>query len=148
MKCSSFPVTIPGHPKLITYRQRRIAHILKLCLISAASCDSERIITLENFTEALDWLVELEHFMPDVFKSLKVGGDARAIEECHHYVFQKYMRSNKKPVPEHMVIAFLQERVPAHSVDRILDVMQRAHILEKQFAAGGQGYVPMVKQAD
>lgn len=133
---------IPEHPKLVTYRQRRIAHLLKLCMVSAVACDSERIITLENFTEALDWLVELEHAMPDVFKSLKIGGDARAIEECYHYVYQKFHQLGKKPVPEHMLIAFLQERVPAHSVDRIIDVMERARLLEKQFAGNGQGYVP------
>lgn len=138
---------IPDHPKLVTYRQRRIAHLLKLCLISAASSGDEPIVTLENFTEALDWLVELEASMPDVFKSLKVGGDARAIEECYHYVYQKFIQSGKKPVPEHMIVAFLQERVPAHSVDRILDVMERARLLEKKFAGNGNGYEPKGKSA-
>jgi hypothetical protein len=139
---------IPDHPKLVTYRQRRIAHLLKLCMVSAASCDSERIVTLDNFAEALDWLIELEAHMPDVFKSLKLGGDARAIEECYHFIYQKFHKLGKKPVPEHLIIAFLQERVPAHNVDRILDVMQRGQLLEKQFAGGGQGYVPMAKGAD
>lgn len=139
---------IPEHPKLVTYRQRRIAHLLKLCVISAAACDSEKIITLENFAEALDWLVELEHAMPDVFKSLKIGGSARAIEECYHFVYEKFLKLGKKPVPEHLIVAFLQERVPVHDVDRILDSMERAHLLEKQFAGSGQGYVPRTKQAD
>lgn len=139
---------IPDHPKLVTYRQRRIAHLLKLCMVAAVSTDNDKIITLDHFAEALDWLVELEHNMPDIFKSLKVGGDARAIEECYHYVFQKYHQLGKKPVPEHTLIAYLQERVPAHSVDRILDVMERAHLIEKQFAGKGQGYVPKAKSPD
>lgn len=139
---------IPDHPKLVTYRQRRIAHLLKLCVVSAAACNSDRMITIENFAEALDWLVELEGHMPDIFKSLKVGGDARAVEECYHYVYQKYHKLAKKPVPEHMVVAFLQERVPAHSVDRILDVMIRAQFLEKKFHGGGTGYEPKVMRAE
>lgn len=139
---------VPEHPKLVTYRQRRIAHLLKLCIISAAACDSERIITLENYAEALDWLTELEAAMPDVFKSLKIGGDARAIEDCYHFVFQKYHKLGKKPVPEHLIIAFLQERVPAHTVDRIIDIMERAQMLEKMFAGNGTGYAPRVKAAE
>ncbi len=139
---------IPDHPKLVSYRIRRMAHLLKLCTVSAAACNSDLIITIDNFAEALDWLVEIEAAMPDVFKALKVGGDARAIEDCYHYVFQKFHQLGKKPVPEHMVIGFLQERVPAHSVDRIIDVMTRAQLLEKQFAGGGQGYVPKAKVPD
>ena len=139
---------VPEHPKLVTYRQRRIAHLLKLCIISAASCNSDKIITIDNFAEALDWLVELEGAMPDVFKSLKVGGDARAIEDCMHYIFQKYHKLGKKPVPDHMIVAFLQERVPAHSVDRILDVMERARLIEKQIAGKGTGFIPLARRDD
>lgn len=138
---------IPDHPKLNSYRMRRVAHLLKLCIIAAAANDSERIITLENFAEALDWLVELESFMPDIFKSMKTGGDGRAIEECWHFTYQQYIRT-KEPVPEHLVVTFLQERVPAHSVDRILDVMERAQLLKKQFAkAGGSAYLPKARTA-
>lgn len=139
---------IPDHPKLVTYRQRRIAHLLKLCMISAASCNNDKIITLENFAEALDWLVELEGAMPDVFKSLKLGGSARAIDECYHFVYEKYVKGGKKPVPDHLIVAFLQERVPVHDVDRILDSMERARLLEKAFVGGGNGYIPCVKAAE
>ena len=139
---------IPEHPKLVTYRQRRIAHLLKLCVISAAACDSQRVITLEHFAEALDWLVELERAMPDVFKSLKLGGSARAIEECYHFVYEKFHKLGKKHVPEHLIIAFLQERVPLHDVDRILESMERAHLLEKGIAGNGVGYKPRVKAAE
>lgn len=135
---------IPDHPKLVSYRTRRAAHLLKLMLVASASCDSDRIITLDHFAEALDWLIELESFMPDVFKSLKVGGDARAIEECWHFAYNHYIK-HKQPVPEHLLITFLQERVPAHSIERILDVMERARLLEKQFVAGGHGYLPKTR---
>src|SRR5690606_25921705 len=52
----------PDHPKLIGYNARRAAHLLKLCLISSVSCTDEPVITLDNFVEALDWLVQAEAF--------------------------------------------------------------------------------------
>jgi hypothetical protein len=138
---------VPDHPKLSSYRIRRPAHLLKLMQIASASQDSDRIITLEHFAEALDWLIELETYMPDVFKSMKTGGDGRAIDECWHYAYLSWMK-HQQPVPEAKLIAFLQERVPVHNIERILDVMIRAQLLTKQFTAtGGIGYQPKARKA-
>ena len=137
----------PDHPKLVSYCARRPAHLLKLMIIAAVANDSDRIITLDHFAEALSWLEQLETFIPDVFKSMKVGNDARAIEECWHFTYQLWMKK-KEPIPEHRIFAFLQERVPVHNIERLLDVMVRAHLLEKVYAAsGGYGYNPKVKRA-
>jgi len=137
----------PDHPKLVSYRTRRPAHLLKLCQIASAASSSDMRITLDHFAEALDWLTELETFMPDIFKAMKSGGDGRAIEECWHYCYQLWMK-HKEPVPEHRIIAFLQERVPVHNIERILDVMQRAELLKKQFTPTGSiGYLPKPQRA-
>jgi hypothetical protein len=133
---------VPDHPKLAHYRSRRAAHLLKLCMVASAATDSDKIITLDHYAEALDWLVELETFMPDVFKSMKSGGDGRAIEECWHYCYTLWIKT-KEPIPERRIIAFLQERVPVHNIDRIIDVMVRARLLEKE----GPGYKPKARQA-
>lgn len=139
---------IPDHPKLTSYCARRAAHLLKLCIIASVASDSDRIVTLDHFAEALDWLVQLEKFMPDVFKSMKVGGDGRAIEECWHYAYQVYMKMNKEPVPEHRIVQFLQEKVPVHNIARILDVMERAKLLQKQYTTtGATGYIPLGREA-
>lgn len=136
----------PDHPKLTNYNTRRLAHLLKLCIIACAASSSDRQITLDHYAEALDWLVEVESYMPDIFKALKVGGDARSIEECWHFCYQYFMK-HKTPVPEHLIVTFLGERVPAHSVDRILDVMVRAQLLTKKFTNTGQGYEPKTRTA-
>lgn len=137
----------PDHPKLTHYVTRRLAHLLKLCIIASAASSSDRKITLEHYAEALDWLTEAESYMPDIFKALKAGGDGRAIEECWYFAFQYFMKHNKTPVPEHLLVTYLGERVPAHSVDRILDVMVRAQLLTKKFMNNGQGYEPKVRTA-
>lgn len=136
----------PDHPKLVGYNARRAAHLLKLCLISSVSCTDEPVITLENFVEALDWLVEAESFMPDIFKSMRVGADARAIEECYHFAIKIYMKE-QKPVLETRLFHFLQERVPAHSVARIMEVMEKAGLLQRQWVGSHIGFIPRGKQA-
>lgn len=127
----------PEHPKLMHYNTRRTAHLLKLCMVACAATSDELSITLDHVQEALDWLIEVETFMPDIFKSMAVGGDSRAIEDTWYHTYQLYIKE-KKPIQEHRIIHYLQERVPAHSVTRILEVMTRAKILQKEL----DGYKP------
>jgi len=118
----------PDHPKLMSYNSRRAAHLLKLCMVAAVASDNELIVTLDHFVEALDWLTELETFIPDIFKSMRTGGSAVAIEECWHFCYNEFIRK-KKPVPEPLIYGFLQERVPVHSIEPIIDVMIKAKII-------------------
>lgn len=136
----------PTHPKLSHYLSRRAAHLLKLMQVSAAASDDDRIISLDHFAEALDWLIELEASIPDIFKAMKVGGDGRTIEECWHFVYERFIRE-KEPVLEHRIFHFLQERTPAHNVQRLIDVMEKARLIEKKLTAGGIGYEPKGKRA-
>lgn len=137
----------PDHPKLLSYNIRRLHHLVKLCMIAALSADNELIITLDHFAEALDWMVELETYMPDIFKSMRAGGSASVIEECYHYCFTQYMRNNKKLVPEPLLYAFLQERAPIHDVNRIIESMINSGLIKKEFAEVGHGYKPMGRAA-
>lgn len=129
----------PEHPKLTTYSTRRTAQTLKLCMVSSVSRSDDLTITLDDVQQAMDWLIEAEHYMPDIFKSMSSGGDSRAIEDTWYHVYQLWMKE-KEPIAERRVVQFLQERVPAHSVQRVLDVMQKAGAIEKQL----NGYVPKV----
>jgi len=136
----------PDHPKLIGYNARRMEHLLKLCMIASAADSDEMVITLDHYAEALDWLVELESFMPDIFKSMIKGGDAEAMEECYYFALKQWMRK-EEPVPQHMIYAFLQQRSPAHSIDRIIDVMVRAQMFKEVLDNNlGKAYIPRAKQ--
>lgn len=137
----------PDHPKLIGYTERRAAHLLKLCTIASVASSDEPIIEIDHVAEAMDWLAEAEGFMPDIFKSMKVGADARAIDEAYHFAIRIYMK-DQSPVLEHRLVHFLQERVPAQSVGRILEVMERSQLLKRQFVGAGIGFVPKGKRAD
>lgn len=138
---------VPDHPKLISYRIRRLQHLLKLCMVASAAGDSDRIITLDHYAEALDWLLELEAYIPDVFKAMRSGGDGRVIEEAWHYAYSIWIK-NKEPVPEHRLVAFLQERTPVYNITRMLDVMVQAKLLTKKFTgSGGIGYEPKQRKS-
>lgn len=136
----------PTHPKLTHYLTRRSAHLIKLCVISSASRGNTYRVTLENYVEALDWLLECERVMPDIFRAMRTGGDGRVMEECYHYLYETYMKK-KDPVQEHRLYAFLQERTPAHNVERIIQVMEKAGMIEKKWGDAGTGYVPRGKAA-
>ena len=132
----------PDHPKLVNYLTRRTQHVLKLCMVAAVSTHGKFLITLDDFHTALAWLLEVETLMPDIFKSMAVGGDAKAIEDAYHYAYQVYVKE-LKPVSEARMIEFLQNRVAAHSVERVLTVMVKSKLLEKRI----EGFIPRARKS-
>jgi hypothetical protein len=119
----------PEHPKLTSYVTRRTEHLLKLSMVAAiVRSSSTMTIELEDFQTALDWLLEAESFMPDIFRAMRSGGDSTVIEETWHFVWQIFTKE-KKPVQEHRVIGFVHERTPSHNVMKILDLMVRSKLL-------------------
>ena len=137
----------PSHQKLQFYNSRRVAHLLKLCMISSVSRSGDKIIGLEHYSEALNWLMEAETYMPDIFKSMMTGGDSAAMEEAWNYVWTLFSKENK-PIAEHRIVHFLRERVPAHSVMRVLEIMVKSRMLEITLSEKGfQGYKPTSREA-
>ena len=136
----------PTHAKLQFYNARRIAHLLKLCMIASMSRSNDKVITIENYTEALNWLIEVERYMPDIFKSMTNGGDSNAMEEAWNYVWTLYSKENK-PIAEHRIVHFLRERVPAHSVMRVLEVMVKSRMVQINVTPSGfNGYKPTSRE--
>jgi hypothetical protein len=131
----------PEHPKLIHYNTRRTAHLLKLCQIASAARGDDLKIIMEDYQTALNWLLEAEVYMPDIFKSMASGGDSRIIEDCWFYAYQLYIKE-KRPIHEARIISFLQQKAPAHSVMRILDLMVRSKLFDKEL----DGYKPLMRK--
>ena len=136
----------PDHPKLTHYVTRRTAHLLKLCMVASVDTGSGLTITLPHYQTALGWLLEAEEHMPDIFRSMNTGGDGRAMEEAWHFIFHAYAKE-RKPIAEHRLYAFLREKVPSHSVEKIISVMVKSQILKQDISAGVLGYVPGARKA-
>lgn len=137
----------PDHPRLRNYNSRRTSHMLKLSMIASAASSDALVIELPHFLQALDWLLEAELLMPDIFKAMVVNADAKAAEECWHYAYTIYVKEDR-PVAEHRLVAFLQERVPVQNVMKLLDLMERARMLEKTLVGDvGYAYKPRPRRA-
>lgn len=136
----------PDHPKLLSYNIRRTVHLLKLCTVASVSRSDKLVITLEDYERAFDWLVEAERYMPDIFKAMSQGGAGRTMEEAWHFVFSVHAKEGK-PVLKHRLINFLQERVPVHSIQPTIDMMEEGKMIEKRLTTGGDAYVPRGKKA-
>lgn len=136
------PQPVPEHPRLMNYNTRRTAHLLKLCMIACVSAGDTMQVNLDHYRTALGWLLELELYLPDIFKAAVNGGATRAIDECWHFAYAIYMKENQ-PVVEGRLVEFLAARVAIHEVSRVLEVMERAKLLKPELIAGvGKAYMP------
>lgn len=135
----------PDHPKLLSYNIRRTVHLLKLCIVFSVSRSDELVVELEDWHRAYDTLMEVEHTMPDIFKAMSQGGAGKTMEEAWHFIFTAHAKEGK-PVLKHRLINFLQERVPVHSIQPTIDMMEQGQMIEKRLTPGGDAYVPRGKR--
>lgn len=119
----------PQHPKLDHYIPRRHIHLLKLCMVMSVARSNEMVITIEDYQRALDFLLEAEFFMPDTFKAMRYNSDSNVIDETFAFVWAAYAKS-QKPVYEHQILHFMSQRMPGHSVDKVLKLMIDSNMLE------------------
>lgn len=137
---------VPEHNKLTHYNTRRLAHVIKLCMVASISRTSDLRITLDDYQTALGWLLEAETFIPDLFHSHGVAGDSAAIDDAWDFIFRTYNKEGKKPVSEHRVVNFLRTKVPSHSIMKVIEVMERSGIIKGEISAtGGKAYTPAPK---
>jgi hypothetical protein len=125
----------PDHPKLQSYVQRRTLHLLKLCLVMSAAESNDMVITTDQYNQSLGWLLEAEDSMPDIFKSFAQGGDVRVMQDLWYHV-RKTQVKEKRPMIEARVYSFLQERIPAIYIPRVLDAMKSSDMLTIELVAG------------
>lgn len=96
-------------------------------MVAALDRSNSLILTVDDFNRAMGWLLEAEVLMPDIFKAGAPSGDAQAMDEIFHFVL---LHASAGPVPEHKIINRARELVPAHSVLRVLEVMERSGMIK------------------
>lgn len=128
----------PEHPKLEHYLPRRHIHFLKLCMVMCAARGNDMILRMEDYRRAQDMLLEAEAYMPDVFKAMRHNSDANVIDEAYAFVYNAWCKEDKG-IPEHRIISFLSQRVPAHSVGKVLEIMTGSNMLAISNIAGFGG---------
>lgn len=112
----------PNHPKLIHYNTRRRAHLYKLSMVASIDKGNSLLLTRDDFNTAMNWLTSAETFMPDIFKAGVTGIDSQTMDEAHHHMM--VLDPAQKGLSEHILIRFISKKAPAHSVRRIVDIME------------------------
>lgn len=128
----------PSHRNLEHYNSRRLAHVMKLSMIASAARGSDLIIKLEDYQSALDWLLEAEARMPDIFHAF--GGlaqDGKAMEDLWYFVFKEFSLRHKA-IPKHELINYLKNKVQSASILKVIDLMVEGRLLKFT----GDGYLP------
>jgi hypothetical protein len=121
----------PKHSKLEDYCSRRAFFTIKLAMVAALSARGELIIRADDYNRALDWLLEIEALMPDVFRAMLGRSDKDVMEECHTYCWAIYTKQNNKPIRKEPVRSFLKDRVPSEKVNTILNMMIESDLLQE-----------------
>lgn len=133
---------IPKHTKLQHYAARRILNMIKLMIISAVSRSRELQITRADFERAKHWLLEAEALMPDIFRDMAHRSDNDILQELHMFAMRRYVQGGKQPVPESVLVQFMQTKVTAEKMRHILYVAEAGSMLEKLDVPGGNLYIP------
>ena len=133
---------IPEHNKLQHYNGRRILTLIKLCMISSASRNKTLVVTDLDFQRAKAWLLEVEFYMPDVFKEMVHQSDGQVIQDLHFFMWKMFVK-DKKSIHESRLISFLSQRVPSDRVLRVLEVAERSNVLKRY--SGSQMFEPIPK---
>lgn len=135
---------VPEHNKLTHYNTRRLAHVIKLCMIASISRSDELLITDIDYQRALGWLLDAEVRMVDIFHAKGVAGDSAAIEDCWDFIFRAYSKE-KKPIAEHRVVRFLAAKVASHNVSKVIEVMKQAGMIKLEMVDGRNGFIPAAR---
>jgi len=127
---------VPQHTRLAEYKTRRLQHVIKLSMISAASANHGLDIQLEDFTRALEWLTEAEAQMPNVFHSMTAKSDGQIINDLHYRFWTKYasvIREKQKPITTEELWAWLYDRVESHRIQSVINAAERSGAIKKGF---------------
>lgn len=118
----------PDHPKLQHYLTRRAGHLLKLSQVACVNEGNKLVIDISHIQRAMDWLFDAESSIPEIFKAMSSGGDGKVMDEAWHMLFQ-YKARYSKGAPRAVLVAFLSNKTPAHNVERLIDLMEKANII-------------------
>ncbi len=126
----------PQHSKLAHYLRSRTMMAIKLAIISAVSRTGKLVISKLDADRAIEWLLDAERVMPDIFRAMIGKSDTQIIEELHYFVLNIWTKNHRKPVSGESIWNFLSQRVPSDKVEKILMVAERANILQRVAGAG------------
>lgn len=129
----------PTHPRFEHYCTRRLAHLLKLSMVSSADRNDSLRVELQDYHRARAWLEEAEREMPRVFGHA-TSVDSTVLAEALHFI-------GDKEVSDKRLRRFLGDKIPAHSVSSIVDQLEKSGMVDvtKRDKLSGMAYYRRTK---
>lgn len=129
----------PTHSKLSFYNSSRYFQLIKLSIISAMSriCyffpvkEEDYKVSRFDVERALEWLLQAEKLMPDIFRAMVGKSDKDVIDEMHIFVTAAFARNKQKAVSGEFIRQFLIERVPHDKIESLIGTAERANLIAR-----------------
>ena len=140
---------LPSHHRLLNYNSRRVAHLLKLTTIAmVADFSTDLVIQRRHIERGMEWLFSAEAEMPEIFKSMNMGGDGAIIEDAWYWLYQTYMREGKEAVASNRLMHYLLTKVPAAQIPAFIRAMSDGGMIreETDWKKGGKAFIPIKVQ--
>ena len=134
----------PLHNRLTHYVTRRWMHLGKLIMISALS-HIDLTVTIDNFNEALGWLLAAEKDMLEIFKDMITHEDGKIFEELRAQMFSIFMLGGRRPLHRSVLVKWLASRIATHNVERTIDIACAANLFARVAGTSGDDaeYIPL-----
>jgi len=120
----------PVHSKLTHYLSGRSQNVTKLAAVSCVSRGNPTEIQLVDIKRAIDWLLEAEALMPDVFRAMIGKSDSSVMEELRLFM-TNWEAKQRTAVPGAAIWRFMKDRVPSEKIWQILQIMERSNIMQR-----------------
>jgi hypothetical protein len=130
----------PIHSKLTAYVSNREMNVMKLAGISAVSRGQMQIAAVD-LARAMEWLLNAETIMPDIFRAMISKSDQDIIDELYLAVSSLWKISNGKPVDGAFVWHFVSSRTTSDKVEKIINLADKMQAVVR--IAGTENFKPM-----
>jgi hypothetical protein len=134
----------PQHIRLREYRERRLVHYVKLCMISAVSAGRDTFIIIDDLNRAKEWILEAEQAMPDIFRAMVHKSDSVLFDDLQYFLLSQYFTADRKkrdPIPESVIYGFLKTKVESHRIKSIVESAIALNIIKP--GAESKTWIPL-----
>lgn len=120
----------PTHSKLKNYELSRSIFVAKLATISAISRTDRLRIEHTDVERAMEWLINAESLMPDIFREMIGKSDNQIMEELHMYLTKMWVQKGRSVgLTSEVVYEFLAERATADKVKVLFEVAEKTGLI-------------------
>ena len=134
----------PTHIRLEHYKTRRMVHALKLSTLASVDRGNSLVVEVEDFQRALEWMLEAEDQMPQIFMEMVGKSDSQVLNELYYFAKTLWDSPGRagQPIRRGLLVNFLSGKVPAWLIDKVIETAVGAELLEKILVGHEVRYKP------